>query len=259
MRDLEIWGHRGGKIQSAGNSLADNTSGAFKMAYDCGVDGVEADIDQTRDGEPIIYHLKTLKPDPINLDWTEVKSRYPFIMHFEDFLFFLSNHGNIRCSLDMKNDSEKFLKKLILRIKAANLQERIFITASQFKIKVLQLPVGGKTLLEARNINPASKTHVIGLLPHNLDVIAKKFRVDAVSLGWLSDPFLLYHFSKFVFQRCINTKFSDLQSQIKRLRSEQVKVWGGIANTFEEMDYFVELGVNGIFTDEVALAMKYKN
>ena len=51
-----IWGHRG-----ASGYAPENTLPAFKMAADMGADGVELDIQMTKDGEIVVCHDETIK------------------------------------------------------------------------------------------------------------------------------------------------------------------------------------------------------
>ena len=55
-----IWGHRG-----ASGHAPENTLPAFKMAADMGADGVELDIQLTKDGEIVVCHDETIE-DPDN-------------------------------------------------------------------------------------------------------------------------------------------------------------------------------------------------
>ena len=50
-----IWGHRG-----ASGYAPENTLPAFKMAADMGADGVELDIQMTKDGEIVVCHDETM-------------------------------------------------------------------------------------------------------------------------------------------------------------------------------------------------------
>ena len=50
--------HRGGAQSRPENSLA-----AFGYAATCGYDGVELDVQLTRDGEVVVFHDYRLKPD----------------------------------------------------------------------------------------------------------------------------------------------------------------------------------------------------
>jgi len=52
---MEIWGHRG-----AYDSAPENTLIGFQLAADMGADGVEFDIQLTRDGEIVVIHDETV-------------------------------------------------------------------------------------------------------------------------------------------------------------------------------------------------------
>ena len=51
----EIWGHRGASAYAPENTLA-----AFKMAIDMGADGVELDIQLTKDNEVVVIHNESI-------------------------------------------------------------------------------------------------------------------------------------------------------------------------------------------------------
>jgi glycerophosphoryl diester phosphodiesterase len=52
---MEIWGHRG-----AYDNAPENTLTGFQMAADMGADGVELDIQLTKDGEVVVIHDETV-------------------------------------------------------------------------------------------------------------------------------------------------------------------------------------------------------
>ena len=59
-----IWGHRG-----ASGHAPENTLPAFKMAADMGADGVELDIQQTKDGVIVVCHDETIDRTSSGADW----------------------------------------------------------------------------------------------------------------------------------------------------------------------------------------------
>lgn len=71
----EIWAHRG-----ASKKYIENTMSAFQQAYDDGADGIELDVQRTRDGKLVVYHDENLKRlTGLNtfiweIDWQEMKS-----------------------------------------------------------------------------------------------------------------------------------------------------------------------------------------
>lgn len=56
--NILVIGHRG-----AAGLAPENTLAAFTTAFDLGVDGVEMDVQLTRDGTLVVYHDHTLKPE----------------------------------------------------------------------------------------------------------------------------------------------------------------------------------------------------
>lgn len=59
-----IWGHRG-----ASGHAPENTLPAFQMAADMGADGVELDIQQTRDGVIVVCHDETVDRTSNGVGW----------------------------------------------------------------------------------------------------------------------------------------------------------------------------------------------
>jgi glycerophosphoryl diester phosphodiesterase len=53
-----VWGHRGRR--GLGNP-PENSLGAFRAALDCGADGIELDVQLTRDGVPVVFHDSVLR------------------------------------------------------------------------------------------------------------------------------------------------------------------------------------------------------
>lgn len=56
MEKVEVWAHRG-----ASGYAPENTMEAFELAIGMGADGIELDVQLTRDGEPVIIHDETLQ------------------------------------------------------------------------------------------------------------------------------------------------------------------------------------------------------
>lgn len=54
-RKMKIWAHRG-----ASGRAPENTLPAFKLAYELGADGIELDVQLTKDGVPVVIHDETV-------------------------------------------------------------------------------------------------------------------------------------------------------------------------------------------------------
>ena len=63
---MEIWGHRG-----AYSHAPENTLTGFQMAADMGADGVEFDIQLTRDGEIVVIHDETIDRTSDGSGWVK--------------------------------------------------------------------------------------------------------------------------------------------------------------------------------------------
>ncbi|MDR1571199.1 MAG: glycerophosphodiester phosphodiesterase, partial [Clostridiales Family XIII bacterium] len=53
--EMEIWGHRGAYADAPENTLA-----GFALAAEYGAQGVEFDVQMTRDGETVVIHDETI-------------------------------------------------------------------------------------------------------------------------------------------------------------------------------------------------------
>ena len=111
----------------------------------------------------------------------------------------------------------------------------------------------GKLLLLAKEICPKVKTQLIVTWPANLPKLAEKYQPDAMSFGWLQEPAYVSFISKALFKA--NAKRVNLKKQIEevKLQGKGIKVWAGIFNEPEDMLYYMDLGVDGIFTDNPKL------
>ncbi|PRX67085.1 glycerophosphoryl diester phosphodiesterase [Cohnella sp. SGD-V74] len=63
---MKIWGHRG-----AYSSAPENTLSAFQLAAQMGADGVELDIQLTRDGEIVVIHDETVDRTSNGQGWVK--------------------------------------------------------------------------------------------------------------------------------------------------------------------------------------------
>ncbi|MGC2174244.1 MAG: glycerophosphodiester phosphodiesterase, partial [Acidimicrobiales bacterium] len=73
----EVFAHRG-----AHRIERENTLGAFRVANDLGVDGVELDVRRTADGTLVIRHDPTIDGRAIAL--IEAAELPPYVAHFDE-------------------------------------------------------------------------------------------------------------------------------------------------------------------------------
>lgn len=120
-RDLRLIAHRGGVVDA---SRPENSPAAVAAAIDHGYWMIEVDVRQTRDGEPILYHDRTLEKyyaesrGPEDLTWAELRKlksnpgqKPP--LHFEELCAMCS--GRMRLMLDLKAQWEPPFYQRLLR------------------------------------------------------------------------------------------------------------------------------------------------
>lgn len=66
MSDILVWAHRG-----ASGYAPENTLAAFQEAVDMGADGVELDIQLTKDGEMVVIHDETVDRTTNGKGWVK--------------------------------------------------------------------------------------------------------------------------------------------------------------------------------------------
>jgi len=120
-KGLHLIAHRGGVVDS---TRPENSPGAVQSAIDRGYWMIEVDIRQTRDGEPVLYHDRTLEKyfsetrGAEELTWAELRKlksnpggKAP--LHFEELCAMCG--GKMRLMLDMKAQWEAPFYQRLLR------------------------------------------------------------------------------------------------------------------------------------------------
>ncbi len=252
---IEIWAHRGRLIPSLpGNTLLD-----FEGVSQLGIHGIETDVcftapDEDGSQKPIIHHPNTKDvDDPSKIKWSHFKFRPKIkILCLENFLAFLKVHSSIFCCLDIKQEDENLMKVVVEKIILNGLEKRVYITSFQTRVPWLGLETSGKILLMAKTINPRIKTHLIATFPFSLPTLARKYNPDIISIGWLPESkFSIWFFKTFLM------KIVNLKRQISQIQDMGIRVIGGIVHDKEGFEYFTDLGVDGIMTDNSIAAMEF--
>ena len=228
-----------------------NTSNNFIWVHRSGFSGFETDISFTADEKVIIYHPHSIRPDPSKMTLEELKRSPIQILELREFLDLFGTLPDIFCCLDIKQNSEELVQKAIKAIVNSGLQKRIYLTSFQKRLFFLNIESDGKLLLKAREIFPECKTQLISTWPFNLSKIAQKYKPDAISFGWLQEPWWLRIISRIIFKTA--ARLTNLKKQIADAQKMGIKVWAGVFNSPEDMKYYMNLGVDGIFTDNPSL------
>ncbi len=225
---MEIWAHRGKTApENLGNNLND-----FRVCADTRITGIETDIRLDSGKRVIIHHPGT-------------KFR---LLDLENFLDFLQECPDLECSLDLKQDSEELVDKAVCAVTRRNLEKRVYLTAFEKKISALGMESDARLLVYAKKLNPEIRTHIMAVFPFNLPLLADKYNPDAISFGWLQEPFLMKILSKNIFRTIAG--FADIKAMIVNLKKRRIITWGGVVNNPKDMLYLADLGVDGIVTDD---------
>lgn len=223
-----------------------------------GIEWLEADAIFSADGEIIVYHPGSIQPDPtlVSKIFTEYSIK---IMPLKDLLGLLAIFPNMKCLIDIKQNSPELVEKIITMVTNRSLQDRVYLTTFQKNIEIpflVELETNAELLILAKNICPEIKTHLIATWPWNLPKLGLKYKPDAISFGWLLEPQIVLHISRFMFEA--TARIRNLEGQVAELKEMKIKVWSGICNNLKDMNFLAGLGVDGIVTDDALLGMTFK-
>ncbi|MDP3696901.1 MAG: glycerophosphodiester phosphodiesterase [Candidatus Taylorbacteria bacterium] len=251
---MEILAHRG---RVSPDKLG-NTRSDFISCHLLGVDWVEADACLTADGEVIIYHPGSTRPDLSKMTWPEIERSILNVLDLNNFLTLLKAFRGIRCCLDIKQNSEELLRKLVETIIRMGMEDIVYLTAFQQKIRIpfISIESNANLLLRAKRIDSRIKTHLIANWPINLPKLAEQRHPDMISFGWLQEPIPIRVVSRNLFKLLVITRY--FHDDIKKVKDMGIKVLGGIVNDVDSMRYLADLGVEGIMTDDATLGMTFK-
>jgi glycerophosphoryl diester phosphodiesterase len=162
-----LLGHRGVRGERPENTLA-----AFELAFEAGLDGVETDVQRTRDGELILFHDLEIQGKKVNaLKYHHLKSLDARIPKVSELLDLAKHYPGTLLNLELKSETLRTdgLERDTLRlVKQYGLEDRVVVSSFN--------PV---SLLRVRLIDPAIRT---GLL-YSPDM--PWWGKDARLAGWL--------------------------------------------------------------------------
>jgi glycerophosphoryl diester phosphodiesterase len=254
----KIYGHRG----DAGN-YPENTILAFKKALEHGVEGIELDVHLTKDNEVVVIHDVTLDRTTTGTgfvnDYTLAelqefsagakfadKEKYEASWDLEKIptlaeVLELLKPYNVELNIELKSFERvypEFEQKVLDVVKAANYPAKVVYSS-------FHLP----TMLRIKKID--SSAHIASLLgfpvplPHDY---IETFELEALHIhtkSLLPRPEMPAAMQQYFFE--------TLKAVVKNIR-----VW--TANDAEEIQIFLDMGVEAIITDfpERALALREK-
>jgi len=251
--DPVVLAHRGDSAR-----FPENTMPAFKSAVEMKVDLIETDVHLSADGRVIIWHddtLERMSGDPREISqmtWEEIQLvNAGSLFTADDGKTFPYRNKNIKpvllkdlllefplmkFNVDLKDDNIRLAEKYCEILNDLNCTDRV-ITASFHK----------NVLLHFRKLIPGALTSCTSGEVLRLILLYRT--------GILSLPF---RYSKKILQvpeysgklKILNRRFI----KILHKRGFKVQVW--TVNESSEMIRFLEMGIDGIFTDKPALLME---
>jgi glycerophosphoryl diester phosphodiesterase len=160
-------GHRGVR-----GERPENTLGAFQLAFESGLDGIETDVQHTRDGELVLFHDFEIQGKKINmLSYHHLKAIDPRIPKIYELLELAKGYPGTLLNLELKTETIRTdgLERDTLRlVREYGLETRVIVSSFN--------PV---SLLRVRLLDPQVRT---GLL-YSADM--SWWGQSALLAGWL--------------------------------------------------------------------------
>ena len=232
LRVTEVTGHRGASL-----AYPENTMAAFQGAWEEGADWIELDVQQSRDGVIYCMHDSSfqrttgVKKNAWELDWEEIRlldagcflgpehagEPVPTLAEVMDF----ARWHHIRLNIELKPTGREkdFEQAVVDIIREYGFENDCVITSQKY------------TALErVKEIAPEIET--VYVMP-----------VAIGSIEWLTAA---DHFS--ISYRFIN------RAMVSRLHQAGKQIYAWTVNRRDIMDRMIDLGVDNIITDNIALA-----
>jgi glycerophosphoryl diester phosphodiesterase len=173
-----LLGHRGVR-----GERPENTPSAFQLAFDSGLDGLECDVQRTRDGELILFHDFEIQGKKVNaLEYPHLKSIDPRIPRVSELLELAKQYPGTLLNLELKSQglwTDGLERDTIKLVRQYGMADRVVVSSFN--------PV---SLLRLRLLDPQIRT---GLL-YSPDM--PRFLRTGWLAGWLHVDALHPHFEQ---------------------------------------------------------------
>lgn len=235
----KIIGHRGGAAGYPENTLA-----AFKKAVELGADGVEFDVQLTKDGEVVVIHDelidRTMSGSGLVKDYTLPELRQMSAGEFFSPDFKAEKIPTLAEVLEVVKNLEVINIELKNYLPYPSLEERVLKLVDQFEIRerVIISSFNHLSLQKVKKLQPAIKTGALLMSKMiNPSDYAFKRGFDALHLHFLTAD-----------QEVIDkTHFMGMQLNVYTV------------NFRESVEELLEKGVDMIITDDLEMALELRN
>jgi len=232
----KIIGHRGGVAGYPENTLA-----AFKKAVELGADGVEFDVQLTKDGEIVVIHDefidRTMNGSGLVKDHTLAELRALNVGEFFNSEFKNQKIPTLREVLEIVKDMEIINIELKNHLSYPNLETKVLKLVDEFKIrdKVIISSFNHYSLEKIKKIQPAIKT-------------------GALLMAKIINP------ADYAFKRgfdALHMQFLTIdQKTIEKAHFMGMKICAYTVNYSESVIDLLEKGVDMIITDNIEMIQK---
>lgn len=238
---VEIWAHRGAKVEAPENTLA-----AFALAIDAGADGIEFDVQLSSDGHPVVIHDETLERTTDGQGWVKDHTLAELlaldasggaegfvgepIPRLEQVLALIAPTG-LRANIELKNsevDYPGLEEAVIAAVEAAGMSKRVVY--SSFSAESVQ---------RLAQLEPAAEVALIYSRPP----VRPLRTAQALGATGLHPDRRLFPGSGWVRRA--------------HRRGLAVRVW--VVNSADRMTKLIRAGVDGFFTDDPRLAVSVRD
>ncbi len=221
---------------------AENTIEAFQNALDAGADYLETDIRATADGAAVLTHDKDLKRvfgDPRkvkDITLAELRALTPIAGGTPATLAeVLLKFPNAKFNLDIKAQSA--INPTVAAIEEHSAHNRVLVSSFSNRRRLNALKMFSKPVATSASATVIIRAFVWQFFGVPLDHVLQ-------GIGAVQVPTKMYG---------LKFKDSDFIKSVKETNT-QIHFW--TINTEEEIIELVELGANGIVTDDAAMAIK---
>ncbi|MEX2542320.1 MAG: glycerophosphodiester phosphodiesterase [Trueperaceae bacterium] len=229
-----LLGHRGVRATGPSTGSAalppENTREAFRAAFEAGLDGVECDVQQTRDGVLVLFHDERLADAAITRSTlAELQEIDPAIARLADLLELAKSYPGTVLNLELKLYRRRgggIERRLAEEVRANDLTDRVLVSSFD-PLALVRLRLAAPEFRIALLYSPG----LPGLLENGM--LAGWLHVDAV-----------------------HPRFDQVDERlIARAGARELLVNAWTVNDADEVRRLVSLGASGIIADDPS-AMK---
>ncbi|WP_291259505.1 glycerophosphodiester phosphodiesterase [Fusobacterium sp.] len=214
----------------------ENTMLAFQKAVEIGVDGIELDVQLTKDGIPIIIHDETL-------DRTTTGQGYVIDFTYDELLKLDASYkfkkNNIINKIPTLNEYLNFIKDYNI------------ITNIELKTSVNEYPGIEKKVFELIKKYKLENNVIISSFNH-YSVLRFKKLAPHIKCGFLTESWLI-DAGKYTQKNnieCYHPYFKNLTPEVvKELKNNNIEINAWTVNDIDTMKYLIEKNIDAIITN----------